>query len=144
MPFGFTCQFGNTFIPQTFGWLIDINYILFKALSQLFVFLFLFALNCEYRPRFTKVDTVSHHRWFGGCCFRVTIANTVTQNFKLENVDSKALAGLGDKLHRCNSSKGEELAVTVRNATSARPNRSQGLYFTGIIIGFVSLSSVGS
>lgn len=129
-------QFGNTFIPQTFGWLIDINYILFKGSIPIVVFLFLFNFGVNI-AKIYKVDTVSAGL-VAVASYVITIANTVTQNFKLENVDSKALAGLlGDKLQGV-AVQGEELAVTVRNAIPLDQIGAKG-YFTGIIIGFVSV-----
>ena len=129
-------QFGNTFIPQTFGWFIDINYILFKGSIPIVVFLFLFNFGVNI-AKIYKVDTVSAGL-VAVASYVITIANTVTQNFKLENVDSKALAGLlGDKLQGV-AVQGEELAVTVRNAIPLDQIGAKG-YFTGIIIGFVSV-----
>lgn len=78
-------QFGNTSIPATFKWLVDINNLISKGSISIVSLLFIFSLGVNIAKMY-KTDTLSSGI-VSLAAFIISIGNSISQNIKLPNAD---------------------------------------------------------
>ena len=127
-------QFGNTSIPATFKWIVDINNLISKGSISIVSLLFIFSLGVNI-AKIYKTDTLSSGL-VSLSAFIITLGNSISQNIKLPNVDGQVLADLFNGVKGV-TVNGDSLAVTIGNVIPINQINSRG-YFTAMIIGFLA------
>lgn len=127
-------QFGNTSIPETFSWIVDINNLIFKGSLAIVSLLFIFSLGVNV-AKIYKTDTLSSGI-VALSAFIIAISNSITKSVELTNADGQVLSeffkGIKDV-----AVEGNNLSITVSNIIPGSQINSNG-YFTAIIIGFIA------
>ena len=127
-------QFGNTSIPETFKWIVDINNLISKGSISIVSLLFIFSLGVNIAKMY-KTDTLSSGI-VSLAAFIISIGNSISQNIKLPNADGKVLSELFNGIAGVGVD-GNSLAVTINNVIPINQINSRG-YFTAMIIGFLA------
>lgn len=127
-------QFGNTSIPQTFKWIVDINNLISKGSISIVSLLFIFSLGVNI-AKIYKTDTLSSGI-VSLAAFIIAIGNSISQNIKLPNADGQVLSELFNGVAGV-AVDGNSLAVTIGNVIPINQINSRG-YFTAMIIGFLA------
>ena len=127
-------QFGNTSIPETFKWIVDINNLISKGSISIVSLLFIFSLGVNIAKMY-KTDTLSSGI-VSLAAFIISIGNSISQNIKLPNADGQVLSELFNGIAGVGVD-GNSLAVTINNVIPINQINSRG-YFTAMIIGFLA------
>ncbi len=127
-------QFGNTSIPQTFSWLVDINNLIFKGSLAIVSLLFIYSLGVNI-AKIYKTDTLSSGL-ISLSAFIISIGNTISTKIKLPNADEQVLNGIFNGVKGV-LVDGNSLSVTAGNVLPINQINSRG-YFTAMIIGFIA------
>lgn len=130
----FPMQFGFEGITESFQWLVDINNLIFSGSLAVVSLLFIFSLGVNV-ARVYKVDELSSGL-VAFAAFILSIGNSMTINFDLNNVNNYDLGGLFEGIDAVSLS-GDSIAI---NATGLLPGASINTrgYFAAIIIGFIA------
>lgn len=127
-------QFGNTSIPQTFSWIVDINNLIFKGSLAIVSLLFIFSLGVNI-AKIYKTDTLSSGI-VALSAFIIAIGGSITKSIQLPNADGQVLSeffkGVKDIVV-----EGNNLSITVSGIIPGSQINSNG-YFTAILIGFIA------
>lgn len=127
-------QFGNTFIPETFSWFVDINNLIFKGSLAIVSLLFIFSLGVNI-AKIYNTDTLSSGI-VGLSAFIIAIGNSITKTIQLPDADGQVLSGLFEGIKDI-VVEGNSLSVTVSGLISGNQINSNG-YFTAILVGFIA------
>ena len=127
-------QFGNTFIPETFKWVVDINNLIFKGSLAIVSLLFIFSLGVNV-AKIYKTDTLSSGI-ISLAAFIIAIGNSITQKIELPNADSGVLSQIFNGINGV-VVEGNSLSITAGNVIPGGQINSNG-YFTAIFIGFIA------
>lgn len=127
-------QFGNTSIPQTFSWFVDVNNLIFRGSLAIVSLLFIFSLGVNV-AKIYNTDTLSSGI-VALSAFIIAISNSITKTIQLPNADGQALSELFKGIKDI-SVEGNNLSFTVSGIIPGSQINSNG-YFTAIIIGFVA------
>ncbi|MDO4667801.1 MAG: PTS transporter subunit EIIC [Streptococcus sp.] len=127
-------QFGWTWIPNTFQWLIDINWLVFKGSIPIVVLLFLFTYGVNI-AKIYKADEVSAGL-VAVASYVITIGGSITKTFEVSD-KSNALGKIVGKLPEFKVA-GNNLSVTLNGVIPGDQISARG-YFTAIIIGLISV-----
>lgn len=127
-------QFGNTSIPETFSWIVDINNLIFKGSLAIVSLLFIFSLGVNV-AKIYKTDTLSSGI-VALSAFIIAISNSITKSVELTNADGQVLSELFKGIKDV-AVEGNNLSITVSNIIPGSQINSNG-YFTAIIIGFIA------
>lgn len=127
-------QFGNTSIPQTFSWFVDVNNLIFKGSLAIVSLLFIFSLGVNV-AKIYKTDTLSSGI-VALSAFVIAISNSITKSIPLPNADGQALSELFKGVKDI-AVEGNNLSITVSGIIPGSQINSNG-YFTAIIIGFMA------
>ena len=127
-------QFGNTFIPETFKWVVDINNLIFKGSLAIVSLLFIFSLGVNV-AKIYKTDTLSSGI-ISLAAFIIAIGNSITQKIELPNADSGVLSQIFNGINGV-VVEGNSLSITAGNVIPGAQINSNG-YFTAIFIGFIA------
>lgn len=128
-------QFGWTWIPTTFQWLIDLNWLVFKGSIPIVALLFLFTFGVNI-AKIYKTDTTSAGL-VAVASYIITIGNSISQTFALDQAGNTNLAKVFEGVDAI-SVTGQELSVTISGAIPMNQIGARG-YFTAIVIGLVSV-----
>lgn len=127
-------QFGNTSIPQTFSWFVDVNNLIFKGSLAIVSLLFIFSLGVNV-AKIYKTDTLSSGI-VALSAFIIAISNSITKSIQLPNADGQVLSELFKGVKDI-AVEGNNLSVTVSGIIPGAQINSNG-YFTAILIGFIA------
>ncbi|MBD7915502.1 PTS sugar transporter subunit IIC [Clostridium sp. Sa3CUN1] len=127
-------QFGNTSIPETFSWIVDINNLIFKGSLAIVSLLFIFSLGVNV-AKIYKTDTLSSGI-VALSAFIIAISNSITKSVKLPNSDGQILSEIFKGIKDV-AVEGNNLSITVSGIIPGSQINSNG-YFTAIIIGFIA------
>lgn len=127
-------QFGWTWVPNTFQWLIDINQLVFKGSIPIVVILFLFTLGVNIAQIY-NTDKISAGL-VAVSSYVITIGNSLTRSFELTG----KVQGLDKAISKVNELQlqGKNLSVTFNGIIPGDQINARG-YFTAILIGFLSV-----
>lgn len=127
-------QFGNTSIPQTFSWFVDVNNLIFKGSLAIVSLLFIFSLGVNV-AKIYKTDILSSGI-VALSAFVIAISNSITKSIPLPNADGQVLSELFKGVKDI-AVEGNNLSITVSGIIPGSQINSNG-YFTAIIIGFMA------
>ncbi|HEL1895385.1 TPA: PTS sugar transporter subunit IIC [Streptococcus suis] len=127
-------QFGMPQITETFQWLVDINWLVFKGSIPIVSLLFIFCLGVNI-AKIYKTDTTSAGL-VALASFVISIGNSITKTFTLENLGDVDLASIVEGVAGLEVS-GSDLTVTIGGVLSGAQINARG-YFTAIFIGFLA------
>lgn len=127
-------QFGNTFIPETFKWVVDINNLIFKGSLAIVSLLFIFSLGVNV-AKIYKTDTLSSGI-ISLSAFIIAIGNSVVQKVQLPDADANVLSEIFKSISGV-AVEGNTLSVTAGNVIPGAQINSNG-YFTAIFVGFIA------
>ena len=127
-------QFGNTSIPQTFSWFVDVNNLIFKGSLAIVSLLFIFSLGVNV-AKIYKTDTLSSGI-VALSAFIIAISNSITKSIQFPNADGQVLSELFKGVKDI-AVEGNNLSVTVSGIIPGAQINSNG-YFTAILIGFIA------
>ena len=127
-------QFGITWIPETFKWLVDINGLIFNGSLAVISLVFIFALGFNIAKGY-EVDKLS-----GGLvafsAFIISIGTSLVQTFDVSSL-GEAVSTVFNSIPNMSVANGQ-LAITVNGALNGQAINSKG-YFTAIIVGFIAV-----
>ena len=127
-------EFGNTSIPQTFSWFVDINNLIFKGSLAIVSLLFIFSLGVNI-AKIYKTDTLSSGI-VALSAFIISISGSITKSIQLPNADGQVLSELFKGVKDI-VVDGNNIGITVSGIIPGAQINSNG-YFTAILIGFIA------
>lgn len=130
----FPGQFGITWIPEHFQWLVGINNLISKGSISIVSLLFVFCLGVNI-AKIYETDTLSSGL-VATAAFVISIGNSMTTTLKLNNLGNIKLAELFKGVEGVSVS-GHNLNVSITGLLPGTQINSNG-YFTAIIVGFMA------